>query len=110
MPVATPRGGAEHQLQQLVEYREQARLEPTVALLRPGPMVGWGRERGVASVVIDAGRLRQPRPLGRAVRALAKIAVANRSDVVVGWMAKGQIYGGLAATRTRIPSVWLQPA
>jgi glycosyltransferase involved in cell wall biosynthesis len=30
--------------------------------------------------------------------------------VVISWMAKGQVYGGLAAAGARLPSVWLQPA
>jgi glycosyltransferase involved in cell wall biosynthesis len=109
MPVGVQRGGAEHQLQQLVDYRHDARLEPTVAFLRPGPMVEWCRERGVRSLVIDSGRLRQPRQLGRTVRALVRAATEARSQIVIGWMAKGQVYGGLAAAVARLPSVWLQP-
>jgi glycosyltransferase involved in cell wall biosynthesis len=109
MPVGTQRGGSEVQLQQLVEHRAEAGIEPTIAFLRPGPMVDWAREHGVRAVALDAGRVRQPRKLGRAVRGLIRLAQQEHSQVVIGWMAKGQIYGGLAALGAHLPSVWLQP-
>jgi len=97
MPVATQRGGAEQQLQQLVEHRREAELELTVAFLQRGPMLDWCREQGVRAVAIEAGRVRQPQRLAAAVRSLAALAASERADVVIGWMAKGQLYGGLAA-------------
>jgi glycosyltransferase involved in cell wall biosynthesis len=109
MPVATQRGGSEIQLQQLVQHRREAGIEPTIAFLRPGPMVDWCREQGVRAVIIDAGRLRQVRRLAATVRALRELAAHQGADVVIGWMAKGQIYAGLAAATARRPSVWLQP-
>jgi hypothetical protein len=108
MPLATQRGGSEVVLQQLLEFRQEARLEPTVAFLEPGPMVEWCRERGARALVIDAGRLRQPLGIVRTVRALSRVARQTSSHIVIGWMAKGQLYGGLAALATRLPSVWLQ--
>jgi glycosyltransferase involved in cell wall biosynthesis len=108
-PLATQRGGSEVQLQQLIEHRASARLELTVAFLRPGPMVDWARAQGVRTAVLDAGRVRQARQLGRTVRALTRLATEVGADVVIGWLAKGQIYGGLAAACARVPSVWLQP-
>jgi glycosyltransferase involved in cell wall biosynthesis len=108
MPIATQRGGAELTLQQLVEYRSEAGLEPTVAFLQSGPMVAWCRRQGVPAVVVDAGRTREPRRLGRSVRALARIATEQRAEVMIGWMPKGQVYAGLAAIAARVPSVWLQ--
>jgi glycosyltransferase involved in cell wall biosynthesis len=110
MPVGEQRGGAEHQLEQLIEYRDRARLDPAIAFLKPGPMVAWCHARGVRTFVIDSGRLRQPRTLGRTVRALIAAARETRAQVVIGWMAKGQVYGGLGAVGARLPSVWLQPA
>ena len=109
MPVATQRGGSEVQLQQLIEHRREAQLELTIAFLRAGPMVHWARGQGVRAVALDAGRVRQPRKLGWTVRALTTLADRERSEVVIGWMAKGQIYGGLAAWGARVPSIWLQP-
>jgi hypothetical protein len=108
MPVATQRGGAELQLQQLIEQRAAARLEPVVAFLRDGPMVEWCRGRGVPAVVIDAGRFRHVRTLGRTVRALARLAQERRSQIVIGWMGKGQLYAGAAAAAARLPSLWIQ--
>jgi hypothetical protein len=91
MPLATQRGGGELSLQQLLEYRNEARLDPTVAFLEPGPMVQWCHEHGVAAVVVNAGRLRHARTAARTIRALIKIASETRAQVVVSWMAKGQL-------------------
>jgi hypothetical protein len=110
MPLGEQRGGSEQQLRQLIEYREQARLDLTVAFLQPGPMADWCRKQRVPTVVIDAGRLRQARLTGRTVRALTGVARQTSAQVVIGWMAKGHVYGGLAAAAARLPSVWLQPA
>jgi glycosyltransferase involved in cell wall biosynthesis len=109
MPLATQRGGSEVVLQQLLEFRRDAGIEPTVAFLQSGPMVDWCRERGVSALVIDAGRLRQARRFGRTVRALVGVARRTQAEVLIGWMAKGQLYGGLAAAAARLPSIWLQP-
>ena len=110
MPLGEQRGGSEQQLRQLIEYREEARLEPTVAFLQRGPMADWCQRQGVPTLVIEAGRLRQARLVGRTVRALTVRARRTSTEVVIGWMAKGQVYGGLAAAVARLPSVWLQPA
>ena len=110
MPLATQRGGVELQLQQLVEQRAAAALELTVVFLRDGPMVEWCRARGVAAVVIDAGRFRQVRRVAASVRGIARLVRRVRADVVIGWMAKGQLYAGMAAAVARVPSVWLQAA
>ena len=108
MPLATQRGGAELSLQQLLEYGEDAGIEPTVAFLEDGPMVGWCRGRGVPAAVIAAGRLRQARKFGRTVRALVKIAAETDAQVIVSWMAKGHLYGGSAAVAADLPGVWFQ--
>jgi glycosyltransferase involved in cell wall biosynthesis len=48
--------------------------------------------------------------VGHTVRALARLAIEQRAQVAIGWAAKGQLYGGMAAAIARVPSVWLQPA
>ncbi len=109
MPLATPLGGAERQFQQLIDWRAEALLAPTIAFLQPGPLVSWCQDLGVPSVPIAAGRMRHLRRAGFTVRALVKAAHQTRAEVVIGWMAKGQLYGGLAAAAAGLPSVWLQP-
>jgi glycosyltransferase involved in cell wall biosynthesis len=108
MPVATQRGGAELQLQQLIEQRALAGIEPVVAFLCDGPMVEWCRRSGVPALVIDAGRFRQARKLARTVRELVRLLREQRSEVVIGWMGKGQLYGGAAAAVAGVPSMWMQ--
>jgi glycosyltransferase involved in cell wall biosynthesis len=109
MPLATQRGGAELSLLQLLQYRKQARIEPTVAFLESGPMLDWCYEQGVRAVVIDAGRVRQAGRFGRTVRSLTRLAAENRSEVIISWMAKAQLYGGTAAAAAGISSMWFQP-
>jgi glycosyltransferase involved in cell wall biosynthesis len=109
MPLATQRGGAELSLLQLLEYRDDARLEPIVAFLEPGPMLDWCHDHSVRAGVIDAGRLREARRFGRSVRAIVRLAAEADVDVVVSWMAKAQLYGGTAAAVAGIPSMWFQP-
>ncbi len=109
MPLATRRGGAEEQLCQLVEHRLEAGVEPAVAFLQDGPVVAWCRAQGVPAFVVEAGRVRQPHRLAHAIRGISGIARDQRAQLVVGWMAKGQLYGGLAAAAARLPSAWLQP-
>jgi glycosyltransferase involved in cell wall biosynthesis len=38
------------------------------------------------------------------------IARETSTQVVIGWMAKGQLYAGLAGAAAKLPGVWLQPA
>jgi glycosyltransferase involved in cell wall biosynthesis len=109
MPVAEQRGGSELQLQQLLEHRTEARLDPIVAFMRPGPMLDWCHERGVDATMVDGGRLRYPTHTARSVGALARLARRTEARLVVGWMCKGHVYGGPAAALARLPSAWLQP-
>jgi glycosyltransferase involved in cell wall biosynthesis len=42
------------------------------------------------------------------VRALARLADRVEADAVMGWMSKGQVYGGLAALVSGRPASWFQ--
>jgi len=108
MPLGTRRGGAEVMFQQLIEHRVRAQIDPTAVFLSPGPLVDWCREQGVRAVVLDAGRLRQPLVFTRTVLELRRLAARQGCEVVVGWMAKSHLYGGLAAALGGLPSLWLQ--
>jgi glycosyltransferase involved in cell wall biosynthesis len=108
MPVGTQRGGAEVMLQHLLTHRARARIEPTVAFLEDGPLVEWARGVPVAARVLPAGRLRDLRAYGGAVRAVARLARDADAQLVLGWMPKGHLYGGPAAAMARRPAGWLQ--
>jgi glycosyltransferase involved in cell wall biosynthesis len=109
MPLAQQRGGAEWALRRFLDGMPAERREAVfVCFLEPGPMVEWSREEGFPTVVIDAGRLRQPLRWAGSVRELRRWLVANRIDVVLSWMAKAHLYAGLAAQLARIPAVWWQ--
>jgi glycosyltransferase involved in cell wall biosynthesis len=108
MPLGAQRGGAEVMLQHLLAHRAKARIEPTVAFLEDGPLVEWSRRLPVAARVVEAGRLRELRAYGRAVRALGRLARGIDAQLVLGWMPKGHLYGGPAAAMTGRPAAWLQ--
>lgn len=81
-----------------------------VLFLRPGPAAQ--RLEWCASDVrmVDAGRMRSPRAVVGAIRAVADVLDQTRPDVVVGMEPSAQIYVAAPARRRRIPVVWQQHA
>jgi glycosyltransferase involved in cell wall biosynthesis len=108
MPLATPLGGGEQSLRQLLNHGRRTGITWRVIYLRDGPMVGETRALGIDVDVIDAGRFRD---IGRrvgAVRRLAAVAREWRADLILGWMVAGQITAGVAGWLSKIPVVWYQ--
>src|SRR3954452_3232188 len=106
MPLAEKRGGAELALEHLIASAPPGRVEWHVLFLEPGPMVGLLRELGARVDVLDA---RRGRNLGRTLRTIVEIAGIlrrRRVDVVLGWMAKAQLYAGPAGWLAGVPVVW----
>ena len=108
MPMAEQRGGSELALWHLVRYGQGLGVEWVVVFLEQGPMAAQFREASCRVHVVEAGRLRQPVRLARAVRRLAAITRRENADLVLGWLAKGQVYAGLAARWAGRPAVWFQ--
>jgi glycosyltransferase involved in cell wall biosynthesis len=103
-------GGAEEMLWLALAHRDRRRLAPTVAFLGPGPFVEETAGLGIATAVIPAGRLRDPRAALGTVRRLAALLRRERPDLLLGWSAKTHLYGApaaaLAGLRGRV--VWWQ--
>ncbi len=111
MPSAHAWGGAEEALLQLVEHRHTAGFSKmTVASSWKRRRVGGsGPQKGSCSAeVIPAGRLREPWKFVQCVGKLRSWLVREKPDVVVGWMSKAHLYGGLAAWFAAVPAIYFQ--
>jgi glycosyltransferase involved in cell wall biosynthesis len=108
MPLAEQRGGAERMLLDLARHVDADVLRLVVVLLENGPMERELESLGVTVHVVPAGRLRQLSRLVRTTGRIASIAHQERAGIIVGWMAKGHVYGSLAATRARLPAALYQ--
>lgn len=108
MPLATPFGGGEQMLRQLLRHGRGRGIEWIVAYLRDGPMADETRALGIETHVVDAGRFRDVLRRVRAIGRVAALARARRADLVVGWMVAGQLTAGPAAWLAGVPCVWYQ--
>ena len=94
-------GGAEVMLWSVLKHADPRRLDLRVAFLEPGPFEQEVRALGVPTFRVPAGRLREPRAAGAAIRRLCRIIRAEEPDLVLNWVAKAQLYGAAAAARAR---------
>jgi len=108
MPLATPLGGGEQMLRQLLRHGRGQGIEWIVTYLRDGPMTEETRALGIETHVVDAGRMRDVRKRWRAIRRVADLARSRKADLVVGWMVAGQLTAGAAAWLAGVPCVWYQ--
>ena len=108
MPLATPLGGGELMLRQLLRYGRNQGVVWMVVYLRDGPMVDETRALGIESHVVPSGRFRDLFKRVGAVRAVATIARQFRADLILGWMVAGELTAGPAAMLAGLPNVWYQ--
>jgi glycosyltransferase involved in cell wall biosynthesis len=90
-------GGAEAMLWSFLRHVDRERAEPSVVFFEDGSFPRDVASLGIPATVLDTGRLREGRRLGRSVRSLAAEMTRARPDVILNWVAKAQIYGGAAA-------------
>jgi glycosyltransferase involved in cell wall biosynthesis len=81
----------------ILKHVDPRRLELMVAFLEPGPFEEEVRDLGVKTFRVPAGRLREPRATGAAIRHLSRIIRTEEPDLVLNWVAKAQLYGASAA-------------
>lgn len=108
MPSGKDRGGAEEALLQYVAYRTDQGAGPHVITLEAGSLGNALVERGAKITAIDAGRLREVWRWVEAVRKIATIAQQERAHVILSWMTKGHLYGGLAGVFVNTPAIYYQ--
>jgi glycosyltransferase involved in cell wall biosynthesis len=108
MPLGTALGGSEQSFRQLLIHGRGQGVEWTVVFLRDGPLVGEMRSLGVSVHLIEGGRFRNVAARLFAIRQIVRLAQARGADVMLGWMAAGQVMAGAAALLAGVPSVWFQ--
>ena len=108
MPVASPGGGSEQLLLRFLRRSPPDGLECTVVFLENGPLRESLDRQGIATRVVQAGRLREPLRYLRAVRQCARIAEQVDADLVFSWMPKAHLYGSWAAQWAGCPAAWYQ--
>jgi glycosyltransferase involved in cell wall biosynthesis len=103
-------GGAERTVMDLLALHDRAVVDPFVAFLHDGPLVARCRnELGVRTALIKAPpRARRLLETRRTIRTLSSLIAMQQVDLVHSTMAWGQIFGGRAAQRARVPNVWFQ--
>jgi glycosyltransferase involved in cell wall biosynthesis len=103
-------GGAEAMLWTFLRHLDRRRIDPLVVFLQGGPYVREVHGLGIPTVVLDAGRLRQPFRLARAAHTFARVLDRERCQLVLNWSAKTHLYGGLGAAMAGMSrrTVWWQ--
>lgn len=103
-------GGAENALWTFLRHVDRDRLDVVVAFFEPGPFVQEVEEIGFETWTLPGGRLREMHRTAATVAALASRLRAQRPGVLLNWLTKAQLYGGVAAalSGTRARTAWWQ--
>lgn len=108
MPLAELRGGAEQLLRLFLQHAPGQPANWPVVFFEEGPLVQKARALGFPTWVIPAGRLRQLGQYLQAIRQLVRLFRQEDVALVVSWMGKAHLYGGVAARWAGIPAIWFQ--
>lgn len=106
-PVAE-RGGAERVMVDTLKYLNRSQFSAKIVFFEEGSLVEQMQRLGYPAEVLKAGRLRDFGTYLKVVAALRQIIRRERIDVVVSWMPKAHLYGGVAALLEKKKSVWWQ--
>lgn len=108
MPSASPTGGAEEAFTQLIKSNAATKINWQVIFLEDGPLVEQMKPFVEQSLVVKCGRTREIFKWWKASGEISRLARNFQSGLILGWMTKGHVYGGLAARRAQIPAAWFQ--
>jgi glycosyltransferase involved in cell wall biosynthesis len=109
MPLAHQRGGAEALLLHVLrENAASPRVEFSIIFFEDGPMVEDVKALGYRVSIIKAGRLSELHHYARTVWKLRRELRQQRIGSVLSWMAKAQLYSGLAGWGLNVPNYWFQ--
>ena len=108
MPSASPTGGAEEAFWQLIKSDAAAKVRWQSIFLEAGPLVQQVKSFVDESITVSCGRTREVWKWWKAASQISAYAKSFGSDLILGWMTKGHVYGGLAAWRAGIPAAWFQ--
>lgn len=110
MTFAERSGGAENMLWAFLRRSAETRIEPLVVFMDDGPFVDEVRALGLPTTVVRPGRLRQARRFAITTLELRRLILAERPALLVHWLTKAQLYGGVAAAMSgmRRRTLWWQ--
>jgi len=108
MPLAEQRGGAEQLLRLFLRYLPDDPVNWIPIFFENGPLVEEARTLGFDVQILPVGRLRQPIRYTRAVEQLTGLFRQKQVTLVLSWMGKAHLYGGVAARVGGIPAIWFQ--
>ncbi len=108
MPLAEQRGGAEQLLRLFLHHLPDDRVNWMLIFFESGPLVEEARALGFDAQILPAGRLRQPIRYTQVVGQLARLFRQKKVTLVLSWMGKAHLYGGVAARLAGIPALWFQ--
>jgi glycosyltransferase involved in cell wall biosynthesis len=108
MPLAEQRGGAEQLLRLFLRYLPDDPVNWIPIFFESGPLVEEARTLGFDVQILPVGRLRQPIRYTRAVEQLTRLFRQKQVTLVLSWMGKAHLYGGVAARVGGIPAIWFQ--
>jgi glycosyltransferase involved in cell wall biosynthesis len=108
MPLAEQRGGAEQLLRLFLRYLPDDPVNWIPIFFESGPLVEEARTLGFDVQILPTGRLRQPIRYTRAVGQLTRLFRQKQVTLVLSWMGKAHLYGGVAARVGGIPAIWFQ--
>ena len=108
VPSGKEHGGAEEALLQYVSFRASHGVRPHVVVLESGSLGQALAARDAIVITINAGRLREILRLIQTIQKIAAIARQERSKIILSWMTKAHIYGGIAGAIAGIPAVYYQ--
>ena len=103
-------GGAEEALWGFLRRADRSRLEPVVLFHGHGGLERDVAGLGLQTIVIPGGRLRQVHRFAAGVWRLRGAIRRQDPDLVVNWLTKAQLYGGVAARLSGLGerNAWLQ--
>ncbi|WP_159882583.1 glycosyltransferase family 4 protein [Paenibacillus puerhi] len=106
-PVAE-RGGAERVMVDILKHLNADKFQAEVVFFQQGSLVEEVEQLGCRTHVLDAARLRNVTSYFRVISQLRSLIRSRGIDLVVNWMPKAHLYGGVAARLERKPAVWWQ--
>jgi glycosyltransferase involved in cell wall biosynthesis len=81
----------------VLRHTDTRKVRYSVAFLEPGPFEEEVRALGIRTYRVPAGRVREARLGGAAIRRLSRIIRQDEPDLVLNWHTKAQLYGAPAA-------------
>ncbi|MEK8126956.1 glycosyltransferase family 4 protein [Paenibacillus filicis] len=106
-PVAE-RGGAERVMVDILKHLNADRFMAEVVFFQQGSLVQEVERLGCRTHVLEAARLRNITSYFRVIGQLRGLIRSQGIDLIVNWMPKAHLYGGVAARLEKKPAVWWQ--